>query len=569
MLLAACATQAPPQPAPPATPAPPAPSIATFDWYEYTGADPVMDGARAGEYTNPILAGFYPDPSVVRVGEDYYLVNSTFSYFPGIPIFHSRDLVHWTQIGNVIDRPSQLNFDGKAISLGVFAPAIAHHGDTFYVINTCVVCGGNFVVTARDPAGPWSEPTWLQFDGIDPSFFFDDDGKTYIVHNGPPVGTPRYQGHTAIWLQEFDPAAKAMVGQGQVIVDGGTHPERNPIWIEGPHLFKDHGYYYLIAAEGGTESQHSEVVFRSRHVHGPYVSYAGNPVLTQRTLPATRANPITATGHADFVQTQNGEWWAVFLGTRPYANDAAAGNRETFYFNTGRETFLAPVHWSRGWPTVTTAPLPYHQAAPNLPLDTAATPMTGNFTQRDEFDAPHLAPSWLFVRTPRESWYALGNGALAMTARAQSIGGMVQPSFIGHRQQHTNATVTTLVHFDSHDANAFAGLVAMQNDNFYYALGVGTVGGQRAVIVKRRAGEHDPADGAVVASAVITGHDPVYLRITARGGRYDFDYAVAEGQWASVLHDADGTNLSTHTAGGFVGTIIGMYAYDPQAPASH
>lgn len=180
--------------------APSSPNTARFDWFEYRGSDPVFAPTGDEQYRNPILAGFYPDPSIVRVGEDYYLVNSTFTYFPGIPVFHSRDLVNWTQIGNVIDRPSQLNFDGLGISRGVFAPAIAFRDGVFYVVNTCVDCGGNFITTARNPAGPWSDPIWLPFDGIDPSLFFDDDGKAYVVNNGAPAEKPLYDGHRAIWI---------------------------------------------------------------------------------------------------------------------------------------------------------------------------------------------------------------------------------------------------------------------------------------------------------------------------------------------------------------------------------
>ncbi|HEX5871694.1 MAG TPA: family 43 glycosylhydrolase, partial [Longimicrobium sp.] len=170
---------------------------ARFEWFEYTGDDPVFRGVQpgAGEYLNPVIAGFYPDPSMVRVGDDYYLVTSSFAYFPGVPIFHSRDLVSWTQIGHVLDRPSQLNLDSAGISRGIFAPVIRHHAGTFYMITTLVDRGGNFIVTATDPRGPWSDPVFLpQVDGIDPSIFFDDDGKAYVVNNGPPIGTPLYEG---------------------------------------------------------------------------------------------------------------------------------------------------------------------------------------------------------------------------------------------------------------------------------------------------------------------------------------------------------------------------------------
>ena len=203
-------------------------------------------------------------------------------YFPGVPIFKSKDLVNWTQIGHILDRPSQLKVDSLGISRGIFAPAISYHDSTFYMITTRRRCGGNFVVTAKNPAGPWSEPMWLKFDGIDPSLFFDDDGRSYIVNNGPPDEKPRYNGHRAIWLQQWDRATNAMVGPRKVIVNGGVDLSKNPIWIEAPHIFKVKDTYYLICAEGGTADQHSEVVFRSKSVFGPYEPFKGNPILTQR-----------------------------------------------------------------------------------------------------------------------------------------------------------------------------------------------------------------------------------------------------------------------------------------------
>ena len=178
---------------------------AYFNWFEYTGHDRVFDQPLpAGGYRNPVVAGFYPDPSITRVGDTFYLVNSTFTYFPGIPVFRSDDLVHWQQIGNVIDRPPGFSFDGLGVSRGMFAPTIRFHNGLFYVVCTSVDAGGNFLSVAKDPAGPWSDPIWLkEVDGIDPSLFFDDDGKAYLLNNGPPVGPPKYAGHRAIWIQEF------------------------------------------------------------------------------------------------------------------------------------------------------------------------------------------------------------------------------------------------------------------------------------------------------------------------------------------------------------------------------
>ena len=164
------------------------------------------------QYRNPVLTGFYPDPSVTRVGDDFYLVNSTFGYFPGLPVFHSRDLVDWTQVGNAIDRPGQIDYGRGELTGGLFAASISHHDDTFYITNTCFYCDkGNYLITAKNPAGPWSNPVWLGFEGIDPSLFFDQDGTAWVVNNGMPEGKLRYEGHRAIWIQQFDLASMKMM----------------------------------------------------------------------------------------------------------------------------------------------------------------------------------------------------------------------------------------------------------------------------------------------------------------------------------------------------------------------
>ena len=527
-------------------------NFARFDWVEYRGTE-TGPAPRAGEYRNPILGGFYPDPSIVAVGGDFYLVNSTFSWFPGIPVWHSRDLVHWRQIGNAIDRPGQLNFTGIGMSRGVFAPAIAHHGDMFYIVNTCVGCGGNFVVTARDPKGPWSDPVWLKdVEGIDPSLFFDEDGSAWLVHNGSPEGGATYQGHTAIWLHRFDPKTLQTTGPAKQIVSGGVDISKHPIWIEGPHLYKKDGVYYLMAAEGGTAEQHSEVIFRSDRIDGPYMPapQSVNPILTQRDLDPARPRPITSSGHADLVKTERGDWWAVFLATRPY---------EEKLYNTGRETFLLPVTWRDGWPTILphNTPIPTIAKAPALPRD-SAPPTTGTFVARDEFAGKALAPEWMMMRTPSSVWWRLENGALALPARNERLGDGKQPSFVARRQQNAEAIVTTSMRFAPAEGEE-AGLAALQNDDDFLAFSLTRSGGKLLIQVRRRAGADDPATGVVLASKP-AGVGPLQLRIHARGGRYDFDYALKLGQWQAVAHDVDGTNLSTAKAGGFVGTLIGPFA---------
>jgi beta-xylosidase len=535
---------------------------ARFDWFTYEGRDSIYKTLRAGpsQYLNPIFAGFYPDPSITRVGDNYYAVNSSFVYFPGVPIFRSRDLVHWTQIGHVLDRPSQLNVDSAGISRGIFAPVIREYAGTYYMITTLVDRGGNFFVTAKDPAGPWSDPIWLpEIDGIDPSFFFDDNGKAYVINNGPPVGQPLYNGHRAIWIQAFDRATNKMVGPRSVIVNGGVDLSKKPIWIEAPHIFKHDGKYYLICAEGGTADQHSEVVFRSDSATGPYVPFAGNPILTQRHLDPARPFPITSTGHADFVETPTGEWWAIFLGTRPY---------EDHTYNIGRETFMLPVQWVDGWPIILTGTqtVPYVVDAPKLPRDAASpVPMNGNFTLREDFNGPSLAPYWTFMRTPHERWYDLDSkpGWLTIRARHADIGQPTQPSFVGRRQQHLIASASTAMTFTPSEAGDKAGLVAFQNENHYYFLGITRRGSQNVVELEMHNGKATPDSGRVLASAPVrlTVGAPLYLKIDARGGRYDFYYATRPNEWTPLMRDADGTILSTKKAGGFVGTFFGMYAY--------
>jgi xylan 1,4-beta-xylosidase len=533
---------------------------ARFESFTYEGSDPETSGTLSpGQYRNPILTGFYPDPSVTRVGDDFYLVTSTFSYFPGIPVFHSKDLVNWTQIGNAIDRPGQLDFARLGLSRGVFAPTIEHHAGLFYILNTCVDCGGNFLITATDPAGPWSDPVWLpDLEGaIDPSLFVDQEGQAWILNNGPPQGTPEYEGHRAIWIQKFDIARQATYGPRKVLVNGGVDFSTKPIWIEGPHLTYRNGWYYLTCAEGGTAEGHSQVALRSRSPDGPFEAFAGNPILTQRGLDPTRPNPITSAGHADLVQTPDGDWWATFLAVRPYGPDQ---------YNTGRETFLLPVDWSGEWPIITTPGqvIPYQAERPDLPRQPApAVPTTGPFRVVDAFDGPALPAYWMMMRNPRETWYDLTSrpGSLSLTPRPVDLGDNANPSFLGRRQQHQHATAETVMRWTPTRDGDRAGLATLQNDDWFYFLAVGQEAGKPVVELRRRAGPSEAAEGVVIASAPLAGPaDATRLRVTARADRYDFAYAAEQGDWITLARDVDGTILSTRTAGGFVGVTFGPHA---------
>jgi xylan 1,4-beta-xylosidase len=526
----------------------------SFESFTYTGRDPAYDAPLPpGHYRNPILAGFYPDPDVCRVGEDYYLVNSSFAYFPGIPIFHSRDLVNWSQIGNVVSRPSQLNYNGLGVSRGIFAPALSHHGDSFYLLCTFVDAGGNFLMTAKDPAGPWSDPVWLGFDGIDASLFFDDDGRSWVVNNGePPGGKALYQGHRAIWIQEFDAKALKLVGPRSIIVNAGTDISKHPVWIEGPHILKKDGLYYLICAEGGTAEDHSEVVFRSRSVLGPFLPGPSNPILTQRTLADSRSNPVTCTGHADLVEATDGSWWAVFLGCQPYEGD---------YYDTGRETFMLPAGWVGGWPVILGPgrPVPLVVSSPSgaRPLDPEAVPHSGNFTWRDDFTASALSPSWVMLRAPHEIWWESGGpGHLLLTPRAEPLSGAGNPSFLGHRLQNAHFDVETKLGVPA-DVGVSAGLAIFQNEGHNISLGIRRVSATQAVVFVDevsdiRSGLGEAYSGDFSAS--------VRLRISGDGGSLSTSYSTEPGKWKRLGKDWDARILSTKVAGGFVGAVVGPFA---------
>jgi xylan 1,4-beta-xylosidase len=526
--------------------------------FSCTGEKSVQKVSR--EFTNPILAGFHPDPSICRVGSDYYLVNSTFAYFPGIPIFHSKDLVNWRLIGHVLDRAEQLDLEGFGVSRGIFAPAIRHHDGIYYVTCTLVDGGGNFVVTAKDPGGPWSNPVWIpQINGIDPSLFFDNDGQAYIVYNSiAPDNHPLYNGHRTIRMYQFDKKELRVVGEEIILVNGGTDLSKRPIWIEGPHIFRKDGYYYLIAAEGGTSEQHSEVVFRSENVIGPYVSYECNPILTQRQLDPRRENPITCTGHADFTMTESGDWWAVFLGCRPYPPG------EENNYNTGRETFLAPVKWLDGWPVINPdqEKVQYHYPFPikvtkKNPVD---IPYSGNFKIKDDFDVEQLHSAWIFLRTPHSRWYRLDDrrGFLALQLRPESCADSGNPSFIGHRQQHLYGSVRAAIEFVPGSESEKAGLLIFQNEQHYYFL-CKSLEQNKPVVQLYKSG--NPLE--LLASRKIDDNfaqREILLKITAAGAKYSFHYAFKLGEWILLKDNVDARFLSTRVAGGFVGCVYALYA---------
>ena len=501
---------------------------------------------------NPILTGFYPDPSVLKVGTDYYLINSTFAYFPGIPVFQSKDLKNWKQIGNVISRPSQMNFMGHRMTRGLFAPAIEYHNGTYYVTCTLIDKGGNFVVTAKNPAGPWSDPTFLpEVRGIDPSLYFDDD-KAYIIYNNDaPENKPLYSGHRTLRMYEFDPLALKVVGEEKILVNGGVDISKKPVWIEGPHILKKNNWYYLYAAEGGTSVNHTEVVLRSKSVWGPYVPYENNPILTQKDLPADRKDPITSAGHAQFVEGPDGKTYAIFLAVRPYE-----GN----YYNTGRETFIAPVEWKDGWPVVdpNNKVIPYSYTVNYKEVKQKdARPQSGNFEYTITFEK-ELDPALLFLRTADSSSFNLSKAkGLTLKLKPETVMELGNPSFIGKRQQHLNCSTEVSVDFSAKTDHEKSGLIIFQDENHFYYLCKSIDQGKGVVQLFKSSTEGKAME--LITQATVTS-DKVLFRIDAKGDQYSFHYAQSANEWMLLKDKVDGKFLSTQVAGGFIGCVFGMYA---------
>lgn len=512
--------------------------------------------AQSTTIVNPILTGFYPDPSIVKVDADYYLVNSTFSYFPGIPVMHSKDLKNWKQIGNVIHRPSQMDFMGERMTRGLFAPAISYHKGVFYVSCTDIDHMGNFVVTAKDPAGPWSDPVRLpEVRGIDPSIYFDKDAdKAYILYNSDaPDNKPLYSGHRTIRMYEFDYENLKVVGEETQLVNGGVDITQKPVWIEGPHIWKRNGWYYLYAAEGGTSVNHSEVVFRSRSPKGPYVPYGNNPILTQRHLPEDRENPITSTGHAQFVEGPDGKTYSIFLAVRPYEGD---------YYNTGRETFIAPIEWKNDWPHFALGgeEVKYaYEVDYKEILQEGALPQSGNFEYTLDLKKG-LDPSLLFMRTvDSTSFFISKKQGLVLKLKPETIAEYGNPSFVGKRQQHLYSRAETEMQFRAESEREKAGLVAFQNEEHFYFLAVSQNDGQN-VVQLFKSNTDDSVMETIAEVPLKSKNDEIKLAIESKGDTYSFHYSINGKDWHLVKENVDAKFLSTKEAGGFIGCLYGMYA---------
>ena len=537
-----------------------------FSNFVYEGKDQIYidNPLKPDEFYTPVLQGCYPDPAITKKGDDYYMVCSSFAMFPGVPIFHSKDLVNWTDLGGVLNDVTQFNPHDTGISQGVYAPGITYnpHNDTFYMIVTAFSGGlNNIIVKTKDPKKGWGNPIKLDFGGIDPSIFFDDNGKGYIVHNdAPDAGKERYEGHRVIKIWEYDlKNDKVIPGSDKIVVDGGVDPAQKPIWIEAPHLYKKDGKYFLMCAEGGTGGWHSEVIFKSDNPKGPFIPAKNNPILTQRYFEKDRKNKVDWAGHADLIKGPGDQYYGVFLAVRP---------NEKNRVNTGRETFMLPVDWSGEFPVFENGLIPLE---PKLKMPKGVTENktgqegffpNGNFTFKDNFTANKLDYRWIGLRGPREKFITITKKGLQINPFDTNIKDMKPTSTLFYRQQHNNFSLTTTIDYKPQSDKDLAGLTALQNEGSNYVFGITMKDKDYYVVLQKnqKTKRDSPINSTIIASAKIDLKKPVQLQMKANGDNYEFAYSVNGTDFVNVGGTVSGDILSTDVAGGFTGCLLGLYA---------
>ncbi len=517
------------------------------------------------ELKNPIIPGYYPDPSICRVGDDYYIACSSFELFPGIPIFHSRDLVHWTQIANVMTEDNGFHMEANCGIGGLMAPTLRYHDGTFYMMNTNFADRGNYIVTAKDPAGPWSEIHWLDdIPGIDASLFFDDDGQCYVMGTGNVWDNGAGVMERGIWAARFDIERFKMIGAPFTIWNSALRGAASP---EAPHLYHIGDYYYLLIAEGGTEHFHSVAVARSKELFSFFEGFPGNPVLTHRHM-GYRC-PITNVGHADLVELPDGSWYAVFLASRLIAGACK---------NLGRETFICPVTWEKDWPmfSAETGKVEWSYPAPSCLKEEAYVPEP----TRDAFDQKELPLYWTFWGRPYEKYWKLSGSGLKLHCIPQRADAELRPmgfepsldrdayvAFVARRQREPETRITTQMHFMP-EGQETAGLLILQamNHQLHFVRCVDE-GKQllRAIAVTCDfdAPPFMPNFSCQTKHEIIAevpyDREDVTLRIQMVGEDWRLFYGPSE-EDLTELCSFDGHILNPEKVGCMVGTMLGMYA---------
>lgn len=495
------------------------------------------------KYKNPILPGMHPDPSVCRVGKDYFLVNSSFEYFPGIPVFHSRDLLHWEQLGHCIERTEQLTLrKGFPGATGTYAPTIRYHEGTFYVVCTNVAYGGetdgNFFVWTKDPfqKNAWSDPVRLETPGIDPSFYFEGEHAYYTG-----------AAESKIFLCEIDIKTGKYIKEPVFIWNGtgGNDPE-------GPHLYKKDNWYYLMISEGGTELGHMVTIARSHDIYGPYEPAKKNPILTNRSI----GTEIKAAGHADIFDDHLGNYHAVCLGTRSISYP--------FKHNLGRETMLLPVIWEKGaFPVLgTEGRLETEYDAPSfsdsewlegVPKQLLAC--TGKFY--DDFSSEDLNPCWNFIYEPADFTCRAKNPentGLLLKANGNKLCEDQGTAFLGHRQEHHEFEAETKITFSPMKIGDETGLTIYLNHRHHYEIALQKTENETVLLFRRQIGTLV----SEIQKKCVIPEDGITLKLSGTKEKYSFSYSM-DGINFQLLGEGEAAYLTTEVGGMFTGNYIGLY----------
>lgn len=487
----------------------------------------------SGYFNNPILPGFNPDPSICRVNDDYYMVTSSFTWYPGIPIYHSKDLVNWEIIGHAIDRPDMIDLNGLNDNDGIWAVTMRYHDGVFYLITTANKSGGNFYLTATNPLGPWSDPVWLKdAPGIDPSLFWDDDSRCYYTGNTWNF-KKAWPAQCAVWMQELDLNRKELIGERKILTYGHAN---NASYAEGPHIYKRNGKYLLLMAEGGSSYHHAVTVHHSDSLWGPYVADKINPVLSHRHLGS--AYPIQNLGHADLVQTQDREWYSVVLGVRVIDG----------YRLLARETFLCKVKFEGATPIYNPGhgAVLFKQEKPNLPW----TPVRAELP-KDDFEKNELNSKWYFVRVPKIKFYNLTDGQLNVSLQPEVVDSLVNSAMIIQKIRHHKFAIMTKLKFRTQKDNEEAGLIVYRTANGYYSLMKDKWG---IVLTRKHLGKKE-----IIRRMPYTKQE-VYLRVIANDLDVDFCFGEDYESMTKIGETQKLDVISDNEFNKFNGPGIGVYA---------
>lgn len=514
---------------------------------------------------NPIIPGYYPDPSIIRVGDDFYLACSSFEMSPGLPIFHSKDLAHWEQICNAIGPENGFHMEKNCGVGGLMAPTIRYNNGTYYIINTNFADKGNYIITATNPAGPWSQPHWLtDVPGIDASIFFDDDGKCYVMGTGDCWDNGAGQMERGIWVAEFDIDNFKLKSEPFTIFNSGIRKAPSP---EAPHIYHIGEYYYLMIAEGGTEHYHSVVVARSKELFSFFEGCPHNPVLTHRHMGFTC--PITNVGHADFVELKDGSWYAVFLASRLIDKECK---------NLGRETFICPVVWERGWPLFSpeTGKVEWSYDGPES-LSEVVYEATAS---RVDFDNEKLPLNMVFWGIPKDEVWSISDSKLNLKCITQKLEDDIRPmsfevelsddnyvAFLGERQCAIDCTASCRMEFLP-EGNESAGLAVVQAMNHQLHVERALVDGKQVIRAVQVTADYDlppyipgfcsTTNTRILADAIYDKKE-IIIKLSIQGEDFIISYGEDENKLVELCH-FDGKLINPEKVGCMTGTLIGMYA---------